>query len=129
MPPPPKHPAVWFTAFAAWLGLLWWLSSLGPSHPSGPSIPHLDKVAHFGYFLGGAGLLSAALFRLNPANPNWPRIIGITLLTLAAVGVLDEWHQTHTPGRDGNSLGDWLADITGATIGTLIFYRLHRLIR
>lgn len=129
MPRPPRHPAFWSSAFAVWFAVLWFLSSLSPSSQASPEIPHLDKVAHFGYFFGGAGLLAASLYRLNPATPHWRRIILLTILILAAVGWLDEWHQTHTPGRSGNSWGDWLADVLGATVGALTFRRLHRLLK
>lgn len=128
MPRPHRHPAFWFSAFVAWFATLWWLSSVTPGSSNGPEIPHLDKIAHFGFFFGGAGLLSAALFGLNPSSPNWRRITLTTILVLAAVGALDEWHQTHTPGRSGNDLGDWLADVLGATAGTLVFRRFHHLL-
>ena len=82
MPRPPRHPAFWSSAFAVWFAVLWFLSSLSPSSQASPEIPHLDKVAHFGYFFGGAGLLAASLYRLNPATPHWRRIILLTVLIL-----------------------------------------------
>lgn len=129
MPGIVRAPGLWLGAFILWSGVLYWLSSTTPLLPSGPKIPHLDKVAHFGYFFGGAGLLAAFFYRLRPDAPRWGQIIVATVVILAVIGLLDEWHQTFTPGRSGNDLGDWLADTLGALVGALVFRRLHRLIR
>jgi VanZ family protein len=40
------------------------------------------------------------------------------MLGIALFGALDEWHQQFIPGRSMD-LFDWLADFSGATIGTL----------
>jgi len=124
----PRQPVFWLSAFIIWAVTLWVLSSRS-SGPSGPEIPHLDKVAHFGYFFGGGGLLSAYLFRRQPVSPNWKFIIPVTVAVLGLIGILDEFHQTFTPGRSGNDLYDWFADILGATAGAFTFKRLHHLLR
>ena len=123
----PRNPRFWFIAFALWWVTLWILSSRPTGPEGGLEIPHLDKVAHFGYFFGGAGLLSAALFCLRK-QLSWKYLTFIVVLILALTGLLDEFHQTHTPGRQGNDLGDLLADITGAFAGTQIFRLLSPLL-
>jgi len=125
----PRNPKFWFAGFSIWFGVLWILSSSSNVGPYMPSVSHFDKVAHFGYFLGGGGLWSAYLFRRSPENPNWRRIFIAAVWVVAAVGVLDEWHQSFTPGRSGNDPFDWMADLLGAGTGALIFRKLHHLLR
>lgn len=46
------------------------------------------------------------------------------------VGIIDEYHQTFTPGRTGNDLGDWIADILGSIAGaSYCYYMWKRLTR
>ncbi len=84
-----------------------------------PEIPHLDKVAHFGYFFGGGGLLAAFLGLRFPDAPVW-RTLALLVLVGAVIGRLDEYHQGFTPGRSGNDNADWLADILGTFAGALV---------
>ena len=130
MPLPPicRRSSFWFLCFAAWAVLLWILSDGPLPGPKGPSIYGADKVMHFGYFFGGAGLLSAALFLRAKDRTNWRVLIVVVTVVLAGVGILDEWHQSWHPERSGNDLGDWLADVCGALAGSLVFRRLHRLL-
>jgi len=122
----PRNPKFWLAGFLLWFAVLWTFSSFPGPGGYAPPIGHLDKVAHFGYFFGGGGLLSAWLFRLRPDRPRWTVILSITILALALIGGLDEWHQTFTPGRSGNDPFDWLADVLGAAAGGFTFKRLHR---
>jgi VanZ family protein len=126
MPPLPRSSRFWFGCFSLWFAVLWVFSSLSFPGTAPPPIPHLDKVQHFGYFLGGGGLFCAALYRRNPECPNWRKIIATTVLALALAGGIDELHQGFTPGRSGNDFYDWLADLAGALTGSLIFKRIHR---
>jgi VanZ family protein len=126
MPRLPRRPGFWLAAFLGWFATLWALSSSSAPVRELPGIPHIDKVAHFGFFLGGAGLLCAWMFLLDPENPRWPRLVTTAVTVLALVGWLDEFHQTFTPGRSGNSLADWTADAFGALIGALVFMAVHR---
>ncbi len=121
-----RNPKFWLAAFLTWLGVLWILSSRPFTGPQLPPIDHFDKIAHFGYFFGGSGLLSAWLFRRNPARPNWKAILAGVILISAVIGGLDEYHQSFTPGRSGNDPYDWLADVLGATAGVFTFKLLHR---
>lgn len=94
-----------------------------------PPIVFFDKIEHFGYFFGGAGLMSAFLFFRNPLSPRWKIIIPAVIITMGLVGWIDETHQSFVPGRSGNDPLDWLADVTGATVGALVFRAIHRRVR
>lgn len=118
----------WAVAFIAWAVVLWFLSDGPVPETPGPKLPGLDKVLHFGYYFGGAGLLSAALYLCSPSAPNWSALIVLVTLAVSAIGILDEWHQSWVPERSGNDPGDWLADTYGALAGTLVFRRLHFLL-
>ena len=96
---PPRHPLFWLGCFVLWFAVLWLLSSGRPSLPGSLTIPHLDKIAHFGYFFGGGGILTAYLFCRKPSAPSWRGLIALAVIALALIGGLDEYHQTFTPGR------------------------------
>jgi VanZ family protein len=83
-------------------------------------------LMHFGYFFGGAGLLSAFLFCQNATQPNWLKIMTIVLIGITAIGCLDEWHQSWVPERSGNDSQDLTADMLGAIAGFHVFKKLHR---
>jgi VanZ family protein len=119
----------WFAGFVVWFGVLWYLSSGPLDTPPGPEIPHFDKIMHFGYYFGGAGILSAGLFfvRRDP-RLGWDVIHVATIAIVTATGVLDEWHQSWYEFRSGNDAADLAADFFGALAGTLVFRRLHHLV-
>ncbi len=134
--PRPRLPACrsrspfWSTLFLLW-GIVLWLLSDGPiPMRDGPDFPGFDKILHFGYFFGGAGLLSAALYLHGSNRPglSWRRLVITVVIVLATVGALDEWHQSWIPERSGNDFGDWLADIAGALTGALVFKCFHHLL-
>ncbi len=134
--PRPRLPACrsrspfWSTLFLLW-GIVLWLLSDGPiPMRDGPDLPGFDKILHFGYFFGGAGLLSAALYLHGSNRPglSWRRLVITVVIVLATVGALDEWHQSWIPERSGNDFGDWLADIAGALTGALVFKCFHHLL-
>ena len=61
----------WTVCFLVWFIVLNLLSHGNRFHPPGTfifDIPHFDKIVHFGYFFGGSGLLSAALFLSKKKN-------------------------------------------------------------
>lgn len=95
------------------------------SHP-GPHIDMvgIDKVEHALYFCAGGVCLGMAL-ALGWLKPKSPQAatdfslfrLGLIVLPLgAAVGWLDEWHQSFTPGRSGLDFYDWIADMCGTAI-------------
>jgi len=125
-----RHSVIfWLVCFLVWFASLWLLSSFSHTNDNLPSIANIDKVAHFGYFFGGGGLLAALLYRRNPQKPDWPVLILTTTLVISFIGVLDEFHQSFTPGRSGNDVFDWLADTLGAFSGALVFKAFHRWIK
>ncbi|MGK0184255.1 MAG: VanZ family protein [Verrucomicrobiales bacterium] len=112
----------WAIAYLLWAAGLYLASSL--QGVPGPEIPHLDKVQHALFFAAGHLVLGIAIATwLKPALPSSPRAwwkIGILLVLVAGtVGVLDEFHQSFTPGRNGNDPGDIAADILGGTIAAI----------
>lgn len=130
LPACPSRSPFWSTLFLLW-GIVLWLLSDGPiPMRDGPDLPGFDKILHFGYFFGGAGLLSAALYLHGSNRPgfSWRRLVITVVIVLATVGALDEWHQSWIPERSGNDFGDWLADIAGALTGALVFKCFHRLL-
>lgn len=76
----------------------------------------LDKLVHGALYLVFGWLVGLALCASGR------RSVGAGLLAvaaLAAFAALDEWHQKWLPGRVPN-VGDWSADIAGATIGLVV---------
>lgn len=124
------NPWFWLALFFIWFGVLWVLSSRSGDMKDLPEIPLFDKFAHFGYFFGGGGILSAAIFTFRNGVVRWPIVFVTVFIVIGGVGILDEYHQTFTPGRSGNDPFDWLADITGGICGAYVFKRFsHRLSR
>lgn len=127
-PPLKQSPRFWTACFALWFIVLNLLSHGDRFHPPGSfnllDIPHIDKIVHFGYFFGGGGLLSAALF--FGKSLTWKRLTLIVTLSLAVIGVWDEFHQSFFANRTGNDPADWLADVIGAFCGALVFRATHK---
>ncbi|MFK7909384.1 MAG: VanZ family protein [Akkermansiaceae bacterium] len=115
----PLRPAVYFLMVIVWAVTLWFLSSGNPGSENAPKIPHLDKVAHFSYFLCGGAALAACL-GLKWSDWTRFRVFAIVTIIFVILGRLDEYHQSFTPGRSANDTGDWIADIIGAVVGALL---------
>lgn len=81
-----------------------------------------DKVLHALEY-GGLGFL---LYRALPVENRAARLALAAGLGLA-FGVLDEFHQSFVPGRQGNDPGDMTADLVGASLGALSFLMLARM--
>lgn len=117
--------AAW-VGVAGWLGLLWVLSAIPGNETPSIKIPHFDKIAHFVYFAAGGLLLALALGRSFGLRGT--SLVMAVLFLIALIGVLDEWHQTRTPGRQGADKGDWMADCAGGIAGAVVigwFYVLR----
>lgn len=129
LPPFAQRHHLWTAAFVVWFIALWLLSDGANKGPKFPTDLQVDKVLHFGYFFGGAGLLSASLFLQKKWPLHWSTLHLLVILTLFAVGSLDEWHQSWYPlTRSGNDAGDLTADICGALVGTLIFRKAQPMV-
>ena len=130
MPIPPlfRRSFFWLILFAAWFGTLWYLSSGPVTVKTGMEIPHFDKVAHFGYFFGGSGLLCAFLYRMTKGRMDWSLLLFLVIVIMVSVGSLDEWHQSWVPERSGNDALDLCADVLGSLAGYWVFRRLHSII-
>jgi len=98
----------------AWMGLIWFLSSLtaGP----GDGLSRLGFWGNFGH-AGVFGLLALWMIAGLPREGGWARI---TVLSAAGVlfgvtlyGVIDETHQLYVAGRHASGL-DVLVDALGA---------------
>lgn len=113
----PSNQWFWIAVWIFWLAVLCLASSSNPEMKDGPDIPHLDKIVHFCYFMAGGFSFANFLFLKKSEPWSWNRIILFTLVVGACVGGLDEFHQSFTPGREGNDLGDWIADVTGTLAG------------
>ena len=120
----PHHPALWSSAFVLWFCVTWWLSSEPREFPEGLQFRSSDKILHFGWYFGAAGLFSAFLPAWNPGFPPARRHL-VAVLVLALCGIIDEIHQSTVPGRDA-TIGDFLADTLGALAGTLTFTWFRR---
>jgi VanZ family protein len=121
-----RHPAFWAVAFLVWFCWLWWLSSAPREFPEALRFTDSDKLIHFGFYFGGSGLLSAALYLLPRRNPvRWSRQVLLTTVLMALVGASDEFHQSFVPNRSGNDPFDLTADVLGSLAGALVFRRLH----
>jgi VanZ family protein len=108
----------WY-AVAFMLAVIFGLSSLpNLAEPHRQAIP-FDKVAHFSEYTTLGFVLAGSLRR--QAGARLPLLL--LLLAAAALGALygatDEFHQRFVPGRDPD-IHDWLADLTGSTIGALL---------
>lgn len=118
-------PRLWLLSVILWAITLFLLSSLPATpHVDGPEIPHMDKVMHFVYFMGGAFLFATHQLLKYGRAAHAMILVATPILLFALIGALDEYHQTFTPGRSGNDPFDWLADLLGAAAGTFLANRL-----
>ena len=101
-----------------YLGLVYGLSSV-PTIPA-VGIYGLDKLLHAIEYTVLGLLLSRAA--------GWPRSLSTRLVLIVigvAAGAVDEWIQSHTPGRE-STIGDWIADSIGVICGVQLASWLHR---
>jgi len=114
----------WRLAVLVWGVVLYALSAQpGIALPGG--FPGIDKVEHATYFtLGGMCFLLG--LRLAGLAQGKGAAIVLTVLFCSVVGVLDEWHQLHVPGRSGGDVWDWLADTLGGFLGAHAAFWVQR---
>ena len=117
--PDASLPAATSSVAARWTPPVLWVAVIlvGTSWPRlsvGPDAAGLDKVAHFCAY----AILAALSLRATRTPRRWSSLFAV-VLSIAALGAVDEWHQSFIPGRS-MSLLDWLADSSGAVAGTLV---------
>lgn len=120
----PSQAIFWLILWLAWFSILWTLSGSNPKIDHGPKIPNIDKILHFGYFMIG-GFCAANFFHIKSLF-QWKKIFLIAILVGAIVGAGDEYRQSFTPGRSGNDIGDWIADVLGTLAGCIYCYYMWK---
>ncbi len=105
-----------------WLGPVALMATIAvaSSRPvvGGPEIPHFDKVVHF-FVYGFLGTLFARVRAVRSA----PGLgIGWAVVLASAYGIVDEFHQSFTPGRYVE-FADWVADTLGAALAVTLYAR------
>ena len=124
-----SRPTLWLIAIVIWLVTIYLLSSTTKTMPEGGfDISHIDKILHFGYFLGGGIILTNYLLLTKGTSAPIRCRVFIPLLFFAIVGALDEYRQSFIPGRSGNDPFDWLADFLGAAAGIFIAGRMNSIL-
>ena len=110
-----------------WGLLIWDLSSHAVPFPTQKSLvwEFLSNLAHAPLF--GTLALFVASVALRARGGGWPRPSaarnGVVLGAVLAYGILDELHQSHTPGRDASAF-DALTDLCSAL---LVLWIVHTL--
>lgn len=115
------RPALACLLLAAYCALIFFLSSQSKL-PMPMLFSGEDKLIHaLAYAL--MGLLAWMTF----SREQRPLVIVflVSVVFCSLYGLSDEWHQSFVPGRDA-SLGDWLADTTGAVLMATVMFRLSR---
>lgn len=88
-----------------------------------PSIPYLDKFAHFMEYAVFAYLMCRALFYASRPG-KMGRALFFSFLFCIAFAAGDELHQLFIPGRS-RSLSDFIADSAGIVFALSVFYIRH----
>jgi len=106
-------PWLWPATLAAAIAL-----ASGRSEVAGPDIVNIDKLAHFLVF----GLLATLIARIDGVRA-WPGLgLGWAVVLASTYGLLDEYHQSFTPGRFVE-VADWVADTLGAAVAVALYAR------
>lgn len=107
----PSAAARW-TPPAVWVVLIL-IATSWPGVSVGPDVLPLDKVFHFSAY----AVLSALMLRAT-LTPRDAGTVAMVIALVALFGAVDEWHQSFIPSRS-MSFADWIADSTGAILGSL----------
>ncbi len=89
----------------------------GQSQVAGPpGIPFLDKIVHFSVY----GLLGTLVVRVLFDASRRGRSAFVAIALVSLYGVLDEFHQSFTPGRSVE-VADWIADTLGTGLAAISY--------
>lgn len=102
----------------AWALLIFYFCTMPSNRIPSFKIPHLDKVAHFGFFFVQSILLSL-LFKFQ-TKKSYFRIILLSTLLAFLYGGLIEILQSEFFNRTGD-LYDLITDILGGIVGAMIY--------
>lgn len=103
------------------MGIIFWLSHQPADELELPSLPFLDKIAHFLIY----GLLALTVLWVPSARFKCTRPLTtcvVVLLICIVYGVTDEFHQSFISGRYVSG-GDLIADGAGAFTMCLLWFR------
>lgn len=89
-----------------------------------PTFSYADKIVHFICF---GGLAFWVAFGCNSSENKKIKILLPTII-VSIYGIIDEFHQSFTPGRDA-TISDWIADTLGALFGSFVFYLVVKIIK
>lgn len=89
-----------------------------------PAFPYADKIVHLICF---AGLAFWVAFGCNLPGKSKKEVILPTII-VSLYGVIDEIHQSFTPGRS-STVSDWIADTIGALLGSFAFFLLVKILK
>lgn len=105
----------WLLVAAAYLALIFFVSSRPYLRSPGPEFQLKDKLAHAVEY----GLLGWFMSRAMRPSRRLPLVVDVLWFVALGAGIaaLDELFQGTVPGRVTDP-GDWLADVTGLLIGT-----------
>ena len=91
------------------------------------SIPHFDKIAHFGMYFGLSGMLWFEFLRNHRDNdsPLWHGWVGALICPVLFSGMIELCQEYFTSYRGGDWM-DFLANSLGALLASLIAYYFLR---
>lgn len=97
------------------------LSSIPKLNPPNLGFELQDKFYHFLVYAAFGFLVARSFFSLKFSENFHKYYLLFAILFSAIYGLSDEIHQSYVPGRF-SSIGDFIADFSGSTIGALIFH-------
>jgi VanZ family protein len=109
----------WLLASLIYCGLIFYASSRS-TLPTPNLFSGQDKLIHAtAYAIMATLFWHAAMQRCHIHLLPW-----LVVAACACYGISDEFHQSFVPGRDA-SVWDWLADISGATVASMLLFRYY----
>ena len=109
---------------AAYVALVFFMSTRPGLRPPGPGFHMTDKVAHFVEY----AIMGALIARAFGNSVSSSRVGAFMFLFAigATIGAIDETLQGHTPERE-MSIYDWMADALGVAVAVWFVRRRARL--